>query len=165
MKVSKKGQILDVEGVQPLIGEKAPDFSIPNLKNDLVKLSDLEGEPVLISVVPDIDTRVCALQTKRFNHEAATIDGIKFLTISNNTIEEQSKWCAAEGVEMEMLHDEDGTFGKQFGLFIPEMGRLARAIFVLDAQGIIVYEQISEEIAEEPDYAKALTHAKNLVSS
>lgn len=119
----------------------------------------------MISVVPDIDTRVCALQTKRFNQEAGNIRGVQFVTISNNTREEQDNWCAAEGVDMEMLHDKDGSFGKAYGLFIPELGKLARSIFVIDAAGKIVYEEISSEISEEPDYDKAIASAKAVVVS
>lgn len=165
MQVTKKGEVLEVSGVQPLVGEKAPNFSIPNLDGKAITLSQFEGKPVLISVVPDIDTRVCALQTKHFNQEAGNIAGVQFMTVSNNTKEEQANWCAAEGVDMEMLHDQDGSFGEAYGLFIPAMGRLARAIFVIDASGVIVYEQISAEIAEEPDYAKAIDSAKVLATS
>ncbi|EOL49335.1 thiol peroxidase [Enterococcus caccae] len=156
MKVTKKGEEVEIIGVQPEVGDQAPEFSLKNLKDEMVNLSDFAGLPVLISVVPDIDTRICSLQTKRFNQEAANVEGVKFITISNNTKEEQANWCAAEGVDMEILHDTEGTFGEAYGLFIPEMGRLARGIFVIDKDGTLVYEAISTEIAEEPDYAAAL---------
>ncbi|MFD2308274.1 thiol peroxidase [Enterococcus termitis] len=161
MKVTKKGEEVEIIGVQPEVGTKAPNFSLKNLTDEVVNLSDFSGTPVLISVVPDIDTRVCSLQTKRFNEEAAKIEGVKFITISNNTKEEQANWCAAEGVDMEILHDTDGTFGEAYGLFIPAMGRLARVIFVIDKEGKIIYEAISTEISEEPDYNAALEKAKN----
>ncbi|MGX7264927.1 thiol peroxidase [Enterococcus crotali] len=160
MKVTRKGEEVEIIGMQPEIGTKAPDFSLKNLNDEVVNLADFVGTPVLISVVPDIDTRICSLQTKRFNEEAAKVAGVKFITISNNTKEEQANWCAAEGVDMEILHDTEGTFGEAYGLFIPAMGRLARGIFVIDKDGKIVYEAISQEIAEEPDYAAALEQAK-----
>ncbi|EOH96925.1 AhpC/TSA family protein [Enterococcus moraviensis ATCC BAA-383] len=160
MKVTKKGEEVEIIGTQPEVGSQAPGFSLKNLADKTVNLSDFIGTPVLISVVPDIDTRICSLQTKRFNQEAAQIEDIKFITISNNTKEEQANWCAAEGVDMEILHDTEGTFGDAYGLFIPEMGRLARGIFVIDKEGKLVYEAISAEIAEEPDYATALEKAK-----
>lgn len=160
MKVTKKGEILELAGTQPKVGDYAPDFSLPNLSDTNIKLSEFKGKPVLISVVPDIDTRVCSLQTKRFNQEAAAIEGVQFLTISNNSKEEQANWCAAEGVDMELLHDEQGLFGQAYGLFIPEISHLARAIFVVGKDGKLIYEAISPEIAEEPDYQAALTAAK-----
>ncbi|EOL48752.1 AhpC/TSA family protein [Enterococcus phoeniculicola] len=163
MKITRKGISMDVPGKQPMVGEKAPDFSLVNIKKQIVHLSDLLGKPVLISVVPDIDTRVCSIQTKRFNQEAAKETDIHFVTISNNTREEQANWCAAEGVDMLMLHDPDSIFGQAYGLFVPETGRFVRSIFVLDAKGTIVYEELVEEQTNEPDYQKALEEAKALI--
>ena len=87
-----------------------PRLFFENLNNQEINLADYKGKTVLISVVPDIDTRVCSLQTKRFNQEAAKLDGVQIITVSNNTVEEQANWCAAEGVEMEMLHDTEDSF-------------------------------------------------------
>lgn len=156
MRVTKKGEELEVAGIQPEVGGNAPSFSLPNLNDDAIQLSDFVGKAVLISVVPDIDTRVCSIQTKRFNQEAANVSGAKLITISNNTKEEQAKWCAAEGVDMEILHDTQLSFGEAYGLYIPEIGHLARAIFVIDKAGKIVYEEIVPEISHEPDYDTAL---------
>jgi thiol peroxidase len=160
MKVTKKGQVYEVAGIQPEVGQAAPAFSLKNLADEVVKLTDFTGQPVLISVVPDIDTRICSLQTKRFNQEAAAVTGTKFITISNNTKEEQANWCAAEGVDMEILHDTEGAFGQAYGLFIPELKQLARAILIVDQAGTLVYQAISPEIAEEPDYEAALKKLK-----
>lgn len=163
MQVTLKGNPVELEGVQPIKGDKAPNFSLLDLNDTLVELSASINNPLIISVVPDIDTSVCALQTKRFNQEAATETGINFVTISNNTKEEQSNWCAAEGVEMTMLRDADLEFAKNYGLLIPAIDRLARAIFVVDTEGTIVYEEIVPEVSQEPDYAKALEAAKALI--
>lgn len=163
MKVTKKGEELEVVGVQPKEGEKAPAFSLPNLTDATVKLSDFLGKPVLISVIPDIDTSVCSVQTKRFNQEAAKINGAKLVTISNNTKAEQADWCAAEGVDMEMLHDVDASFGESYGLYIPEFGHLARSIFVIDKDGKVIYKEIVPEISHEPNYETALKKLNSLI--
>ncbi|HAP5721435.1 TPA: thiol peroxidase [Enterococcus faecalis] len=162
MNVTRKGHVLELTGEQPKVGTKAPVFSLKNLNNQEINLADYKGKTVLISVVPDIDTRVCSLQTKRLNQEAAKLDGVQIITISNNTVEEQANWCAAEGVEMEMLHDTEDSFGAAYGLYIPEMGRLARAIFVIDPEGTLVYEEIVSEVSSEPDYQQALEAAKKV---
>ncbi len=162
MKVTLKGKPLELAGDQPKVGAKAPDFSLVNLNKQIIQLSDLSDKPVIISVVPNINTSVCQLQTKRFNQEAVQIDGVHFLTISNNTKEEQESWCAAEGVDMEMLHDTELKFGKLYGLFMPEVELLARAIFVIDKKMNIVYEEIVPEIATEPNYEEALAAVKAL---
>ncbi len=163
MQITLKGNPVDLEGVQPIVGDKAPNFSLQDLKDEVVELSSSINQPLIISVVPDIDTSVCALQTKRFNQEAATETGLNFVTISNNTKDEQSNWCAAEGVEMTMLRDADLEFAKNYGLLIPAINRLARAIFVVDTKGTIVYEEITPEVSQETDYVKALEAAKALI--
>jgi thiol peroxidase len=126
------------------------------LKKQIIYVSDLIEKPTLISVVPDIDTRVCSIQTRTFNQKAGAIEGVNLVTISNNTREEQEDWCAAEGVKMEILHDTELSFAKNYGLYIPDMGHLARAIFVIDTKGYIAYEEIVPDIGDEPDYDAAL---------
>lgn len=160
MEITRKGTPFKVEGTQPVVGEQAPDFSVKNLKAETIELKQFNGEVVLISVVPDIDTRVCAVQTKAFNTAASAIEGVQLMTISTNTKEQQENWCAGEGIEMEMLHDTDASFGKAYGLFVPEMNVLARSVFVVDASGKLIYKEIVSEMVDEPNYDKAIEVAK-----
>lgn len=163
MNITRKGEVLEVPGTQLKTGDKAADFSLKDLGDKQYTLQNFAGKPTILSVVPDIDTRICALQTKRFNIEASQIEGINFATISNNTKEEQANWCGQEGVEMVMLHDPKNTFGESYSILIPELNRYARVIYVLDQEGVIRYEEIVPEMVQEPDYEKALAAAKALV--
>src|SRR5699024_4485223 len=114
MEITKKGTPYKLKGIQPKVGDKAPDFKVENLADELVKLSDFSGKVVLISVIPDIDTRVCALQAKEFNKIASELDGVQLITISNNSKEEQAEWCAGKDISMEMLHDSNLEFGEAY---------------------------------------------------
>lgn len=149
-----------IASISPKTSGAATDFTLSDLAGNQVQLSKLT-KPVLISVFPDINTSVCSLQTKHFNAEAAKHSEIDFLSISNNTAEEQKNWCAAEGVDMTILSDR-GDFGKSYGLVLEEgpiAGRLARSVFVVK-NGEIVYSEILEEITDEPNYEKALAATK-----
>ncbi|GAA3008246.1 thiol peroxidase [Tetragenococcus solitarius] len=164
MIITRKGEELEVPGQQPAVGDKAASFSLNDLQDRTYTLEDFDnGKPTIISVVPDINTRVCALQTKRFNQEASQLEDINFVTISNNTKEDQAKWCGQEGVDMIMLHDPENTFGKTYNLYIPEADKFTRSIFVLDQNGTITYEEFVPEMSDEPDYQKALEEAKALI--
>lgn len=163
MYMTRKGEKHEVAGVQPTVGSAAPDFSLKDIEDKNWQLGEFLDKPLIISVVPDIDTRVCSLQTKRFNQEAAAEKELNFVTISNNTKEEQANWCAAEGVDMTLLHDEDAIFGTAYGLFIPDTGRLLRSIFVVATDGTISYQELVTEQSDEPDYQKALAAAKALI--
>ncbi|WP_034550691.1 thiol peroxidase [Carnobacterium funditum] len=160
MEFTKKGKPLKVEGTLPNVGDKGPDFSIKNSKDEIVTLEDCKGMVTLISVIPDIDTRVCAIQTKSFNKEASELEGIKIMTISTNTKDEQKKWCAGEGIDMEMLQDTDLSFGKAYGIAIPELNVLVRSVFIIDATGKLVYKEVVSEMSDEPDYDKAIKNTK-----
>ena len=146
--------------INPVTTGTAPDFILTDLEGKSITLSSLT-KPVLISIFPDINTSICALQTKRFNVEAANHTGIDFLSISNNTADEQRSWCAAEGVDMTILAD-DGSFGEAYGLALdggPLAGRLARAIYVVK-DGQITYSEVLAELSHEPNYEAALAATK-----
>lgn len=159
MEITRKGTPYQLEGTQPAVGEKAPGFSLSNLNEDQVSLADFTNQVIVISVIPDIDTRVCAQQTRVFNEKASNIEGVQLLTISNNTEDQQRNWCAGEGLDMEMLHDTSLTFAQAYGLYMPGLKKLARSVFVIDRKGKIVYQEIVPEMVDEPDYEAVIEAA------
>lgn len=157
--VAMKGNPLTLVGPELKVGERAPDFTV--LDNDLqpVSLSSFRGKPVVLSVVPSLDTPVCDLQTRRFNAEAEKLGpSVPVLTVSMDLPFAQKRWCGAAGAKnVRTLSDHrDVSLGLQYGLLIKELRLLARAVLVLDREGTIRYLQIVPEVASEPDYAGAL---------
>ncbi len=77
----------------------------------------------------------------------------------------QKRWCGAAGVDKVItLSDHlSGSFGEAYGVLIKGLRLLARAVFVLDRDGIIQYVQLVKEVADEPDYKEVLEALKNLV--
>lgn len=164
MEVTINGEVRQLVGNPPAVGQEVPHFKVFGKDHEKIKTRELFGKPTLLSIVPDINTAVCSLQTKHFNQEMDQYPGANFLTVSTNTIEDQQKWCAAEGVKnMTMAADEDQSLGYALKVLIPDEGILARSIFVLDKDGKIVYEQIVPELVDEPDYAAALAALKKLL--
>ncbi|MCJ1994752.1 peroxiredoxin [Lactococcus piscium] len=147
--------------INPLTTGQAPDFTLTDLNQNPVTLSKLT-DPIIISVFPDINTSVCALQTKHFNVAAAANQAISFLSISNNTAKEQANWCAAEGVDMTILSDEKNVFGELYGLVLTEANLLARSVYVIK-DGQIIYSEILSEMTNEPNYDKALEVANSAI--
>jgi len=156
--ITLKGEPLHLSGEPPHAGDTAPDFTVVNGSTQ-VTLTDLPGKPRLLSVVPALETKTCSLQTKAFNDKLAAYgDRIAAYTVSVDPPELQAHFCSTEGIEnMEVLSDEPArSFGDSWGLVIAETQRLARAVFVLDADNTITYAQVVPELTEEPDYAPAL---------
>jgi thiol peroxidase len=121
---------------------------------------------VVISAVPSLDTPVCDMETRRFNSEAAKLsDDIVILTISMDLPFAQKRWCGAAGVDkvVTLSDHREAEFGKAYGVLIKELRLLARAVFVIDAEGVVRYVQLVNEVAEEPDYDAVISAAKNLV--
>lgn len=164
MKVTFKGKEVKLIGIPPKVGDNMPNFTVLNKDKQEVTKNDLLGEVSLISVVPDINTPVCSIQTKTFNKKMDQFPNVNFLTISTNTIQDQQNWCAAEDVKnMQLLSDKNLSFGKATGLLIPASGILARSIWILNPNGKILYREIVDEITNEPNYEAALEELKKLV--
>lgn len=160
--VTFKDEPVTLLGTELHVGNDAPNFTV--LSNGLEErtLEDYKGKVKLISVVPSLDTGVCAKQTKRFNEEADKLDNVELLTISVDLPFAQSRWCEVEGVKnLETLSDHrDTDFGKKYGVLIKELRLLARSVFVIDANDKITYVEYVSEVTDHPDYDKALEAAK-----
>ncbi len=140
-----------------------PAFAVKDAADTVKTGTQLFTKVSLISVVPDIDTRVCSLSTKRFNQEVDKYNNINFYTISTNTLEQQKNWCAAEGVaKLELLSDATAEFGKAMGLYVEEKGIDARSIWIVDTKGTVLYQELLAEQSNEPNYAKALEFLDSL---
>lgn len=162
--VTRLGSTMTLSGTPPEVGDQLPKFKVFDQNNVKVKTANLIGKVTLISVVPDLETPVCTLQTRKFTQQADHYPAAKFCTISNNSIAEQTGWCAAQGVEnVDLLSDEELSFGYEMGLYVPNLGNLARSIWIIDDAGKIVYWQIVTEQSDEPNYLEAIEALEKLV--
>lgn len=164
MQVTFQGDPVEIKGTQPNVGDQAPDATLTTRQGDDVQLASYFGDQaVVLSVVPDVQTRTCELQTKNFADKLAEQD-VKFLTVSRNTVDEFNTWNEENDLDLTTLSDTKGEFGDAYGLEI-NLGddeRLARSVFLVDTDGVIQYVQIVEEIADEPDYDETLEAIKAL---
>jgi len=160
-----KGNPLTLLGEEVAVGQEAPDATV--LDNDLqpVSISFLRGKKLIIASVPSLDTPVCDMEVRRFNQEASRLgEGVEVLTISMDLPFAQKRWCGAAGIDrVRTLSDHrDASFGNAYGVLIKELRLLARAVFVVDADGVTRYTQIVDDITKEPDYDAALNAVKSL---
>ena len=163
--ITMKGNPLTLIGRLPEVGQSAPDFEV--LDNNLtpVKLSSFKGKICIIASVPSLDTPICDIETRRFNTEAANLSAdVVILTISMDLPFAQKRWCGAAGIDkvITLSDHRNAEFGAAFGMIIKELRLLARAVFVVDKNGIVKLVQLVKEVAQEPDYAAVLTAVKQL---
>lgn len=164
--VTLKGTPLNLEGPELKVGDGAPDATLKKTLVDTFKLSQGAGRPRIFSVVPSVDTPVCALQTKRFNEEAAKLSNVDFYTISCDLPVAMARFCGAEGINTErfrVLSDhQDISFGKAYGVLIPALRVLCRAVFVVDAKDKLRYVEYVKEVTEQPNYDAILACVRGL---
>jgi thioredoxin-dependent peroxiredoxin len=149
-------------------GDQAPTFSLTRARNESVTNQQFSGKPLVISVVPSIDTGTCSRQTRRFNEEAARLgEAVSILTVSADLPFAQARWCGAEGIDKVIMASDhkDMSFGDAYGTHIKELRLDSRAVFVVDADSIIRYAEYVPLAGQEPNYDAALATLKELVKS
>ena len=159
--ITLQGNPIHTVGELPKVGERAPEFRLTRGDLKDVSLKDFEGKRKLLNIVPSLDTGVCAASARRFNQEAAKVTGAVILTISCDLPFAQKRFCEAEGIQAVVPLSElrARKFGEDYGVRMtdgPLAGLLSRAVLVVDEKDRIVYTEQVPEIAQEPDYEKAL---------
>lgn len=165
--VTLQGRPVTLAGDELRVGMPAPDFKVTN--NDMLPMKfsrTYNGKISIISAVPSLDTPVCDLETRRFNKEAELLGPeVNVLTISMDLPFAQKRWCGAAGVKAVHTYSDyqKADFGKAYGVLIKELRLLARAVFIVDKDGIVKYVQLAPEVSKEPDYDEVLTALRALV--
>jgi len=164
-KITLQGNTINTCGDLPVNGSAAPDFTL--IKTDLteIKLAELKGKKIILNIFPSIDTPVCATSVRKFNESASEINNTVILCVSKDLPFAHSRFCGAEGIErVHSVSDfRTGKFGEKYGVTIidsPLAGLLARSVVVIDEAGTIVYSELVNETAVEPDYESALKAVK-----
>lgn len=121
----------------------------------------------IISSVPSIDTKTCALQTAYFNAEAAKLEKFTIISISKDLPFAQNRFCEKLKLNsnFHILSDyqnNENSFSSKTNLLIDETQLLARSVIILDDNNKILYLQIVKEVSEEPDYDQVLKFLKTL---
>ena len=164
--VSMKGKPLTLLGDELKVGEPVPDCEVVGKDLQPVPLSSFLGKVCIISSLPSLDTSVCDIMTRRFSEEAVALgEDVVILAISMDLPFAQDRWCIATDVKNVFTFSDhrSAAFGQAFGLLIKDLRLLARAVFVIDREGIIRYIEIVNELTHEPDYEEVLKAAKELV--
>ena len=159
--ITLKDNPIHTNGELPAVGSGAPDFHLVDKDLNDVKLSNYKGKKKLLNIVPSLDTSVCATSTKKFNDYAKGRNDVVIITVSADLPFAQGRFCKAEGITnvitLSMMRSRN--FAKDYGVLIqdgPLAGITARAVVAIDDHDRVVYTQLVPEIAQEPNYDKAL---------
>ncbi|MDE7408005.1 MAG: thiol peroxidase [Muribaculaceae bacterium] len=148
-------------GPLPRVGEKAPCYTLvgPDMKE--ITCHDYAGKRVVLNIFPSLDTAVCATSVRRFNAEASALDNTVVLCVSMDLPFAAARFCSAEGIKNVQPASafRSPMFWQKYGVQIidgPLAGLLARAVVVLDEDRNVIYQDLVEEITNEPNYKEVL---------
>jgi peroxiredoxin Q/BCP len=126
------------------INTLAPDFTLKDGDGEHWRLSDHRGKVVVLLFYPGDETPVCTRQMcslrDRWDDYRAT--GAEVVGISSDSVESHNKFAAHHDLPLRLLSDSDGAVSRLYGARSLIPGRVARAVFVIDAKGILRYRDV-----------------------
>ena len=127
-------------------GDKAPDFSGLNEKDETISLNDFKGKKLVLYFYPKDMTPGCTTQScnLRDNYDILLKQGYEVLGVSSDSTKRHIKFIEKYDLPFSLLADEDHTVLNAFGVWGPKkfMGKefdgIHRTTFVIDENGTII---------------------------
>lgn len=167
--VTLQGKPFRLLGEPLKVGKPLPSVELTDaMTMEPVDLSKEKGSILLLSVVTSVDTPVCEEQTHYLGEQGSKLPAsVRRIVISRDTTFAQKRFAKEARLEnLQYLSDyKTGAFGQATGLLIEQVMLLARAVIIVDPQGIVRYIQVTPEIASLPDMDAAFKKATELASS
>ena len=160
--VTLKGNVVNIGGDLPKVGQSAPSFQLADAKRNLLGLDAFQGKRKVLNIFPSIDTPTCATSVRTFNKQASTMNNTVVLCISADLPFAQSRFCGAEGLDSVVTLStfrDTAKYATDYGVQILDSslaGLTARAVVVLDENNTVLHSELVSEIANEPNYEAAL---------
>lgn len=159
--IKLRGTPVNTNGNFPAVGSAAPDFSLVDADLNNVSLANYAGKTKVLSIVPSLDTPVCATSSKVFNERITGRGDTVVLIVSADLPFAQKRFCndskLSNIVPLSMMRSRN--FAKDYGVLLtdgPLAGITARAVVVIDKNNKVVHSQLVPDISQEPDYDAAL---------
>jgi len=124
-------------------GDKAPNFALPDQNGETVKLSDLEGQTVVLYFYPKANTsgcttQACGVRDRKADYAAA---GARVIGISPDEVKDVDKFAGKYDLDFTLLADADHAVAEKYGTWVEKsmygnkyMG-VQRATFIIDPKG------------------------------
>ncbi|WP_210479420.1 peroxiredoxin [Naasia sp. SYSU D00948] len=142
------------------VGAPAPDFTLPDARNQPVSLSDFRGTPVVLVFYPLDWSPGCSQQLELYQQELDEFAsrGIALLGISVDSIYSHGAWAAVRGLTFPLLSDfaPKGEVARRYGVWRDADGFSERALYLVDGEGVIRWAHVSPELHHLPDIYELL---------
>lgn len=129
------------------VGDQAPDFSLKDQKDQIIRLSDLRGKKVLLSWHPLAWTAVCTDQMRALEVNWQAFQNLNTVPLGFSVDAPPCKkvWAAALLINNISLPSDFWPHGKvaqDYGIFIESKGISERANIIIDENGIVKWVKV-----------------------
>ncbi|HVF22722.1 MAG TPA: peroxiredoxin [Pyrinomonadaceae bacterium] len=126
------------------LNEPAPDFTLKDGDARAWRLADQRGKVVVLLFYPGDETPICTRQMcsvrDRWADYQAT--GAQVVGISSDSVDSHRKFAEHHDLPLRLLADADGQVSRIYGARSLVPGKVARSVFVIDAEGILRYQDV-----------------------
>ena len=142
------------------VGEKAPDFTLPDTNRKPRKLSDFRGKKLVLAFFPGAFTSVCTREMCTFRDSLARLSELKAQVVGVSVNDPWSNKGFAERnlLTFPLLSDYNREVIRLYGIELTDFAGLKgysvakRSVFILDKEGVVRYRWVSEDPGAEPNY-------------
>ena len=163
--VTFQGQTAQLTAAQAKIGQNVPKMTLvaPNWRN--VTVGGTSSQTQVIATVLSLNTPVCTKETTYLNRLAKKYPNVRFVVVSKDLPFELSRFARSKGIRYIQLASNfrDATFAKYFGVAIAStqwQNLNARAFFVVNTSGDLIYKQVVNEVTKQPNYQALISALK-----
>ncbi len=142
------------------VGETAPDFALPDANGRTVRLSDYRGRPVVLAFYPLDWSPGCSRQLDLYQQELGEFRrrGAEVVGVSVDSVYSHGAWAAVRGLTFPLLADFNpkGEVARRYRVWRDKDGFSERALYVVDANGVIRHAHVSPKLQHVPDIYELL---------
>ncbi|HJY29594.1 MAG TPA: peroxiredoxin [Pyrinomonadaceae bacterium] len=127
-----------------MVNQPAPDFTLKDGNGAEWRLSEHQGKVVVLLFYPGDETPVCTRQmcSVRDRWEDYRETGAEVVGISSDSVESHKKFAEHHELPLRLLSDPDREVARKYSAISLIPGRVARSVFVIDANGIVRYSDV-----------------------